>query len=560
MEEANHSDRMNVKQAEKKPEFTNLSFEYVEASSELKAVLSSSFEYENINQTYISELLKKHQYDTFYFESNAIKILLDKVKKHEHGSFVLAKKVDATVKINVAKDKMQASITVTPAFGGKPLCKTDLVAYLKEANISPKRCNGSVLSEVIKNQNAKDVVFATGLAPINGEDAKFEPLVKSTVESGPRIDSKGIAHLRDIKEFIIVDVGKPLMRRTPHTSGESGTNVFGEPVLPKPGKNIQFLIENTGTMTSPEDENLLIAKVKGSPLVFANGVKIDEVIKFGDIDLHTGNVRVDSSIFIDGNVRQGMSVIASGSVIISGYVHNATVISGESIHIEGGVIGCKISEEGALGEKATVKLSAKKDIHANYVTLGILTAENDVVIKEYVTTSDIEAKGKVLVGQDGGKGQIIGGRTNAKLGIELSVCGSKSGVNTKLTVGLPLILKAKLKKILAEQEKAQKEVDQARFNLAKLEDPKQKQEFISEGLIKDSKLKLKKLELNLKRLEQDMSLIDSELATLNTAAIKVSKHIYEDSIFNINGVKLSFHEEALGAATYVRYGKTIIKS
>jgi uncharacterized protein (DUF342 family) len=535
----------------KKPEFTNLSLELDEEKSELNAVLTLAEDDQKIKLMNINSLIEEGGYKEFRFEDNALKNLLEKIHKNERGKFLIAKKLDAKADIKISKNKMSATISITPAFGGNPLLMIDLLNSLEQEKISIERCDQQLLETIIEAQKAEDIPFAHGIEPINGEDAKFEAMVDSIIESGPHIDENDKAHFREIKQFTIVDAGKPLMRRTPATLGTKGINIFGEPIEPTPGKDTPFSKESEGAIVSPDDSNLLIADTKGSPIVLPTGVKIDDVIKFHDIDLATGNVRVDSSVVIEGSVKQGMLVIATGSVIINGSVCNGTVTSGENIHVGEGIIGSKITEDDD-GTQATARLTAKGNIYAKYVTLAKLCADKDVIINEYVTTSDIEAGGNVIVGHEGGKGQIIGGRTNATDGININISGANSSVTTKLTVGLPLELKAKLKACVAHKESIEKDIKQLEFRVSQNKPEKDQSES---G--KEDRLRLKKLQMELARTIKNMDEINDELLNMCNSKITIKNKIHENTVLNINSVKQVFYEERNGEFTFVRKGQKI---
>jgi len=384
----------------KKPEYTELTLVFDEEKNELNAILSATDDNPDLSESDINKLLELSGYDQFYFEKESVEILQANIQKNERGDFLLATKKNAELTIEIAADEMTATLSVVPAYGGKILTLSDMKAQLQKANIPETYCDREILSEVIKHQQANKQEFAHGKPPIDGEDAQFEALVKAITKRGPRIDEKDKAHLRDIKDFTIVDIGTALMKRTPATEGVAGVNVHGALLPPNPGDDVPFLLDLSGSKVSPGDKNYLLADKKGSPLVLPTGVNIDNIVKFDNIDLHSGHVTLDGSLLIEGNVRSGMVVEVTGGVIIKGAVHNATVIAGEDIVVEEGVIGSELSEEDNKSQN-TARLTAGGNIHAHFVNLAILSARKDIIINEYTMHSDIEAKGQVLIGQEG---------------------------------------------------------------------------------------------------------------------------------------------------------------
>lgn len=540
----------------KKPEYTDVKLVFNPETNELHANLSQSETDLGFTVETINEMIQKLGYDTFCFEEGVLVKLAENIQKNVRGNVLLAHRTDALLDIELSDDHMEARLSVTPAFGGKDLTMDTLKETIGNERIQWDLCDESKLQEAIESQSASKVLFAQGVQPIDGEDSTFEPLVKAIVKRGPRIDEKDKAHLRDIKEFTIVDADTPLMKRIKATPGTSGVNVLGLQLDPIPGTDIPFEEDLLGAKVSSDDKDILISTQKGSPIVTERGVKIDNVLRFKDIDMHTGNVSLDGCIFIEGNVRSGMVVEASGGVIIEGAVHNATIIAGEDIVVGEGVIGSKVSEVDC--ENNTARLTAGGNIQANFVNLAVLQAKKDIVINQYITHSDVVSEGKVIVGKDDGKGQIIGGRTNAVGGVECKIIGAKSNILTKITAGFPLSMKQRYKQLKIDQIEQMDKVIQKSNKLDKLKEKYiQTPSDANQTLLDECEAEFKDLDKILTATNKEISDIEKAILRYDHARVVASETIYEQTQLNINGAKKTFKETHPNGAMFACIDKRI---
>jgi uncharacterized protein (DUF342 family) len=77
-----------------------------------------------------------------------------------------------------------------------------------------------------------------------------------------------------------------------------------------------------------EDGLTLSAAIEGCLFWKAGQLTVDVIYHIsGDVDYSTGNVKFDGAILIDGDVRSGFRVDATGSIYINGSVEAAEVYS-----------------------------------------------------------------------------------------------------------------------------------------------------------------------------------------------------------------------------------------
>lgn len=94
-----------------------------------------------------------------------------------------------------------------------------------------------------------------------------------------------------------------------------------------------------GTEISAADPNLLIASVSGHPILFSDGARVDQTLKFKEVGLNTGHITFDGSLEISGDVRTDIKIDVTGDVFVKGVVERATIKAGHNIHIAGGALG-----------------------------------------------------------------------------------------------------------------------------------------------------------------------------------------------------------------------------
>jgi uncharacterized protein (DUF342 family) len=200
--------------------------------------------------------------------------------------------------------------------------------------------------------------------------------------------------------------------------GEAGADVFGRRIVAArarsarivPGQNVRL----------DRDSNALIANKSGRIRWTGYTLAVDETFTIsGDLGLKTGHVNHPGALIIRGNVQQGAQVAAEGDVLVGGTVESASVKTGGSLEVRGGIIG-----------RADTTVRAGGGIRARYVLEADLRARGDIVVGGEIVNSKLETVG----GIESITASIIGGSVQAVGGIEVAQAGSESGGLTRLTI------------------------------------------------------------------------------------------------------------------------------
>lgn len=397
----------------------------------------------------IEELISASEYTALHVNAgnikNAIAELNDVLKPLSKGAkgreikYQILERRDATISITIDKDEMGASAEITTALGGKHLSAKDILAAGQAAGIKKGFSKDDLiqLAQLAAKEEPGTFVslaIASGKQPTNGKNAKIKLLVQSAQERilRPKEREDGTVDMRDLGDIICVKVGDSLAKKIPLTLGTNGYTVTATPIPPTPGEDIK-LTPGNGTSISTRDENLLISRLVGLPKIIDNGMEVDEVYKIKNVDVSTGNITFTGSVIIEGDVCEGMKVIASGDITVAGFVESATLQADGDITIGGGIIGRKQDVENSqiTDLQMSVSVTAKGKVFAKYCQYAELTCDNDVHIENQMMHSNVKVNGRLWLGEEEkANGKLIGGYIRAKTSVNAGFVGATAGSNT----------------------------------------------------------------------------------------------------------------------------------
>lgn len=328
---------------------------------------------------------------------------------------------DGWVKVTVDSGKINAYLEVYKPTGKGRECTFDqAMSALQNYNVV-----FGIMEDKIREalRNYDKALVAQGKMPVDGEPARLEfhfPLPSKTLS--PRIDEKGVADYHDLGLINNIHRGDLLVTKIKATEGIPGVNVAGEPIPPKPGKDV-LIPRGKNTITN-DDETLLYAAEDGHVTVVGGKVVVSPVFQLnGDVDFSSGDIDFVGNVSINGNVTSGFKVKAAGDIEIRGFIENSEVVAGGSIQVKGGITG---------GVKCLVK--AGEDLQARFVENARIEAGRNIYIREAVMQSQVKAGGSVKVMDK--KGIIVGGVIQAGKEVESKVLGSQLATQTVVEVGI----------------------------------------------------------------------------------------------------------------------------
>ena len=370
--------------------------------------------------------------------NDVLKSLQDKETGREID-YTVIERIDAVISITIDDDEMGATAEITSAQGGKHLSAKAILSAAQEAGVKKGFSKDDLvklakLASKEEPNNQTTLQIATGKLAINGKDAEIKPLVESLQSRvlRPKKREDGSVDMRDLGDIACVKVGDPLAKKVPLTSGKIGYTVTATPLSPEPGNDIA-LVSGEGTTISPKNENILVSEKVGLPKIIPNGMEVDEIYQIKDVSVASGNINFTGSVIIEGDVNEGMKVIASGDVTVGGFVESAMIEAGGDITIKAGIIGRKhdIEKTKITDVNMSVSVNAKGNIYAKYCQYAQINCGKDIRIENQLLHSIINVKGNLNVGtEEKSNGTLIGGFIKAGTHVSAGVVGATAGSNT----------------------------------------------------------------------------------------------------------------------------------
>ncbi|GGB91130.1 hypothetical protein GCM10011352_16470 [Marinobacterium zhoushanense] len=504
----------------------------------------------------LQSLLQEQGYGEFYTSDSDMQELITLALQGKEGSATIAHRRDAELEWVVQPDKMAVYLTAMPAYGGKKITREWLLEELQERGIQEKCIDHAVLDQVIKAGQAERLCVARGIEPEHGVDSQFEGLVEGCKKLLEGYSEEDQVDFHQVQDFIVVEKGEILMRRTPPTLGVPGLNVVGETLPPEPGCELEFNPDADGAIIDTDNPDQLIAAVKGHPILIDKGVFVDPTLRVDAIDIASGNIDFDGSVEVKGDITSGFSLKATGDIFIRGMVEKATVIAGRNLTIVGGVAGEDLGRDQNKELILKAHVVAGGNIRAKYANLAYLHAAGDIIIREFVMQSHLSAKGSVYLTQPGSKGCIIGGKTMARNEIAVNSLGSDANVPTVVRAGR-INCKRKLEEQLrAEHKNCLENCEKLAKLLKASENPAQKAS-INNDMSRKIKATLQSYEQKAKRIKSIRVRLNARNQAKSDAIVTVKGAIYPNVYIGVDDAILNNRARKVGCS-FVREGSEVV--
>lgn len=323
--------------------------------------------------------------------------------------------------VKVSEDKMNAALELAQPPNDAGYTLEDILALLDNNGIKQGIDQTTIGKMLEKKIYGKPVTVARGKPAVDGEAGNYIYHFREKMPSMPKILPDGSVDYLNLELFESVEAGQVVAEYIPATAGAFGYTVTGEMLTPKRGADLPPL-RGTGFVLS-EDKKKYIA-LKNGKIEFKDGkLEISNVYTIsGNLDLSIGNVRFDGDVNVLGNMASGLSIIATGDVIIDGHVENAEIRSGKNVILKQGMqgagTGC-IESAGTVSGKffEAVNINAKGDVNANYFLNCQVNCEGTVTVS-------------------GSKGVIIGGKVRALQCIKAHGLGNMAEIPTIVETGI----------------------------------------------------------------------------------------------------------------------------
>lgn len=452
--------------------------------------------------------------------------------------------IDADVIIDISQDKMNAFITLIPPEGGKDM---DISKALSK--IAEKIRYGLDINEVKRVIEEKlynrKILIASGQNPVDGKDGFIDFKFKLKENIAPQILEDGSVDYRNLGLITNVKKGDILSEIIPPTEGNPGTNVFGQVLPNKKGKEKK--IKYGKNVVVSEDGKYLISDSDGHVYFDKDKLVVHEVYEvLSNVDNSTGNIEFNGAVRIKGSVLTGFEVVCEGDIEVEGVVEGAIVKSDGSIVLKRGVQGFN-----------KARLVSKGDISSRFIENCCIYSEGSVNA-EAIMHSEVMSKGIIRV--EGKKGLIVGGICKATKEIHAKTIGSSMATTTIVEVGVDPNIRTKQDNIKTEIENTElsiNKLDQTISLLNRLAKNNKLEEDKKQILIKSLRTRTI-LAQKIEDLKSKIEQIDYEIELLSKGKIKVQNIIYPGVKIIVGNSVMFVREEIKYCTIYSEKGSVKI--
>jgi uncharacterized protein (DUF342 family) len=552
-----------------RPKHVAFNIEVDKSSGTVFGVLVAADGSSKLTRSVVDKALLKAGVFHWAKDSRKVNILVNNFNRQMPSRIAISMRKDASFDVVLSPDNMEAYIDVRPAQGGVNLTVEDLTGELVSNLVSSERIDLNSLNQVLAAAEEERITVAHGKPAIQGVDSQFKSLVAGHDYTAAVMaeDQYGSIDYWTGKTYVTVEPLAPIMERVPPRQGEDGVDIFGQILPSSPGSEISYApnLKMPGTVFDTENPEVLLAEITGHPVFFRDGVRVDASLEFEKIDLTTGHVTFDGSVFVKGDVRVDMKINATGDVFIKGVVERAQVKAGNDITVLGGILGdsqIEIPEDGLPVYECV--LEADGSIAAKYVNLASLSAGEDIIVKEYVFNSKLKSGNNVGIGQNGGKGKLVGGETHAVESVIAKTMGSEAYNITKIFLGSSKTILDALEKLNHIREQRANQARQLR-ELLPADDADNEDDSPIERS-EDELNRIQKIEGTLLKLKDDMNEIDRrrKQTILGEDAdpqpfISATSACFPNCYLNINGVRERVKTEHKAIAYVKKYSRIAVR-
>lgn len=450
--------------------------------------------------------------------------------------------LDGEPRIKIERNRLKAYLeVVAPAGKGTPCTYEKVQKALAERNIVYGIIEDNIKKALYEYNWGKNFIIAEGKPAVDGTDTKIVykfPL--SHERMGPKIDDKGNVNYYDLGLIHNIKMGDLLVERIPGQEGVAGTDVTGQDIVPRKGKDITL---PRGKNTVCDEKGLfLYATIDGHVSINNGKVVVNPVFTVnGNVDLSSGNIDFIGNVSIRGNVNTNFSVKAGGDIEVYGFIEGAEVIAGGNIEVKGGITA------GARGF-----VHAGENIYARFVENSRLEAGKDIIVREAIMQSFVKAGGSVKVSDK--KATIVGGIIQAAEEVESKVMGSQLATQTIVEVGVNPYYREEYQQLIKVRLEKKKVIDNLNQNLQVYQKSGISPENISEkkkiALIKMLDL-FKTLRQELTQIEERILFLENEFSKVHSAKVKALEIVYP-------GVRISIGQSIYIVNDPVKYSAFVL--
>jgi uncharacterized protein (DUF342 family) len=386
----------------------------------------------------LHQLIQKSPFkDFFIFDENVVEAInsYKSAVKSKSSTLIehrIGERRDTQIKCRIVEDQLSAYMTITTRYEGKYPTVQSLTKELHllgiKRGISKKRLTRLIqqCAQAKPGETFEDLI-SKGLPPRAGKSSRLKPLVLNVLDRvlQPQSVDSARVDMRNLGAIISVQKGAEILRRMPPTEGRKGYTVGGDVISTKPGEWIKF-IPGDGTVISDGDENLLLSDISGMPKFKDEQMWVDSIFSCKGVNIGSGNINYDGSVFVSGDVTEKMEIYATGDVTINGFVDSASIHADGDIIITEGAMG-KVNNS---GDEYSTNLTSKGNVYVQHGQGLDINCNGNVTVGRQLAYSRINCGGKVTIGSiDKPNGNIFACTIKCQDEVIAGTLGAVSGSN-----------------------------------------------------------------------------------------------------------------------------------
>lgn len=353
--------------------------------------------------------------------------------------------LDERVLVFVTRNELAAWLFLFPAVGrGRPLTNARLQQALLRHNINTGiRLNTLRLLPTLPQRHFRMIPIAAGTAPIPGRDGRIVDHFPRSIGAEVQVDV--LAHEDYESLHLVRDIGENdvICDIFPATRGTPGLTVTGR-VLDAPDGRAVTVPVGRNTRVS-EDGLHLAAACRGHVVFSGRSFHVKPVLEIRDTPVSPQQViKFLGDIHIHGDLPDGATVYAVGTVQVDGAVGACAIEAGESIILSSGAQGVN-----------RASLRAQRSVYAKYLDHCTVYARESVQA-DCIIRCDIYSNDLVRVRT--GLGAIIGGTVRATREVSATMVGSQAYRPTHILLGGQPCEEAERAQVLQEIEDADRTI------------------------------------------------------------------------------------------------------
>lgn len=294
------------------------------------------------------------------------------------------------------------------------------------------------------------LIIARAIPPVHGKPGHIECSFEDKLaETAWKKDDSYKIDFRNRNEINNVSEGDLLAVVHPPTSSRDGSNVIGEPLIAKRGRCVRAIAGKNTRLS--EDQTKVFSTIEGCVKRIKNRIAVDQIkVIRGSVDFKCGNIDFKGDVIVMGDVKETFSVVAEGSITVSGAVDRAALKAGGEIFVEGGIYG-----------KDGVCVEAEGNISFAFAENANLHSGSSIFARKAMVNCRAHADEMIYLRAMGKA--VIGGYLSANYGIESNSIGNpKIPTATVIQFGLNESLIKQLRSLKMEfrraDERRQKEI------------------------------------------------------------------------------------------------------